>query len=302
MSVLERTRLMAVDVTIPISTVLLQCIKIALDRDIPDLKAWALNEIHGYRVGEKVPDYRILPGGLKAYTDNGFRRDVISVPTKILANIDWYDPLHIEVRQGIQELELLDPRQQYKADAPETIRAWIQAHIPGSIYASVYHEFIGASAAGIIAKVRTQVLIYLDGLLDEHDEEGETDLGQSRSVKLDNFVPLASVINVSSGGHINFAQRISSTVTVSDPVQEGDWSSLSRYLIEQGVSPEDVTELKGILDDLSGNDGYLIQNQQTEEWKERVSGKLVVGSGTILREAATQILSGALLQYIGFGN
>lgn len=299
---LAEIRSMAVDINVPLSNVLLECIRVAMERDLPELKLWAMKEINGYGVEDELPEYRILPGGLRALADNGFRKDVLAVPDELFKNIDWYDPHRLEIRQGIQELELLDPGERYQAYVPESIRAWVQKHIPHSIYVSVYHELLGASANSILVKIRTRVLAFLDGLIDEKGEDLGKMLFPDDLIAKKGSGAITQHITLNSGANMTVAQHIDSNINVAGPVKEGDWNSLSRYLVEQGVSEEDVDELKAILDELGTGDVDVSATAQTEEWTEKVSESLVSGSSKVLREAATQMVSGALLQYFGFGS
>jgi hypothetical protein len=302
MNELERVRSMAVDTTVPLTNVLLECIRIAMKRDMTELKDWASREIDGYPVDTKLPEYRVLPGGLKALSNNGFRQDILSVPIELFSNIEWYDPSHIEMRQGIQELELMDPSLNYKAEAPESIRAWVQRHIPGSIYVSVYHELMGSSATAILGKIRFGVLRYFDGLVGEDDATSLIAPSDESPAASAIDRPLVATINVGSGANLNLGQEIVSTLNVVSPVQKGDWQSLANYLREQGVDQEDVEELKSILDELASSSTSDTESMSGKQWTEKVSRKLVRGSGKVLLDAASQMLSGALIQYTGLGN
>jgi hypothetical protein len=158
-----------VDDTMPLSSLLQNCIVLGGRAGSERMRAWARRELNGYAGADTVPDYRHVPAAVMAvitnsagYNGRSVRFDDSVFPTQIRdiirEKVDMEDAI---LGEGIGALEALASQ---GTDEHRLIPSWatfiaqtLNQHnmAPNSRVAEVYWSVSNASVRGLLVRVRT---------------------------------------------------------------------------------------------------------------------------------------------------
>lgn len=279
----------ALDPNVETSILLRKALVVAKKLNLEDFQKWVMKELNGYSKADDLPPYRIIRGSIKAWNPyHGWIPYIIE---------DRKLGEALSTRRITQSLcELCSLVKDKKADGIFTIEypQDVQNLFKDELLQPTMH--IGANCIqGIIEHVRNNVLewslrLEKEGIVGENmtfsKEEKEKAL-TSTSIHIDSFQGiLGSVANSSVTQNLNVM------------IQKGDFNSLSDFLSKNGISSEDVKELKrAIASDPKPRSRTL--GEKVGVWLGKMIGKAASGTWKVAVDTATNLLTAAIWAYYG---
>jgi hypothetical protein len=288
----EQLQAEALDSTKPITDLLRKALVVARKLGIKDFETWIAAELNGY-AGTTLtpPEYRKVVGEIKAYNpyNNYFMPIVIDDPKMSLSIRSRYLFEPISSLQSLlagetHYLTLSFPRQIEKLLCNEHDETFVPK----------LHLSINAIHS-ILDTVRNNVLQWAlkleeEGILGEgirfNEKEKEKAL-TSTNIHIGNFQGVwGNVANSTVTQNLNIM------------VQKGDFNSLSAFLSKNGLSTEDIEELKGAIESDSIPKSKTL-GEKVGAWFGKMVGKAVSGVWNIGSDVATNLLASAIWAYYG---
>jgi AbiTii len=286
----------------PLPDILRKCLRLGHELKDEQLKAWANQELNGYKSGKEVPDYRIVPAPAKG---------------------NFIGPLHAQYNRHIIPPAVLEKEHRGLAETAyllQSVSAY--ADVVKSAEASkgslifewpanmvVYYQeklmqggFICLSAwqelpvNAIVELLDTVLNRTLNMALQIKDELG-TSYADLHRIEPSEAAKIQSIIVQTTGGTTNVAFRQSS-VNASGQMQTniavGDRKALDEILTKAGLEKPDVdalTEAMQIDGDKPGN--------KVEGWIKAKASKVLVGAASVGSKIGAEILTAWIKQYYG---
>jgi hypothetical protein len=228
-----------------VPTLLRKCLVLAHTLKNDRLKAWAENELNGYRGSAELPEYRKTVAPAKGLFVGPFRAQVNDqpIPSAMLEPKHRHWAESVQLSQPIAAYENVDPKSNYKFDWPANLIVLYQAAFFEGTYAlnRAWQEIPGSVIAGLLDTIKTRVLRFALELQEEIGAVGEN-ISELRKERVDQ-----QVVNYIFGG-TNVIASSEFTQTNQIQIKEGDWNALAIALKGLGVETSAVSDLKSALD------------------------------------------------------
>lgn len=276
----------ALDETTGLAGLLRKCLVLADDLDNAKLRDWCLLELNGYGKDGELPDYRTgIAESVGAFF--GPRGGVLNDQPLSLAVVDEKHRktlMGADFREGVSEISVL------AAASGELRSAW-PAHLVVHYQSSFIRGWVLSRAFKIIPKqwavgicdtVRTRILQFaLELRKATGDAESPLDRMTANEVE-------SRVTNIIYGGQNVIGSTVQGNVALAGQtaILQGDFASLSNSLRSLGVRNAEIADLDGALKEDEG------LGQRVKDWIARVAGS--IGGA-----ATTQVLTAAVLAYLG---
>ncbi len=300
MSLLEDIQAAAIDPKSDLGTILRKCKVLAARLDSKPLEEWLLWESNGYPDDVPVPDYRKWPLQLKGHFSGPFRSGLRNAPIPLVCLPENFRNQYeaYECRQSVATLEELAKHK----DGDLTLTTGDLSVVLGT---KVYqgHNCIEAWAevsrghiAEVLNVVRNRVLDFALALWKESPTAG--DLGENSHSQLEpNQITQIFHTTVYDGGSatlVGSAQNSSVNVIVRN-----DFESLRHYLEKEGVSAQDVNELKSALTADGNPTSKERLGPKVSSWIGKMVCKAAEGGWKIGVGVAGKLLTDAILKHYG---
>ena len=263
------------------------------------LDQWLLLESNGYPRDVPVPDYRIWSLSLKGHFagpfGSGLRNAPIPLATLPSEARDAYE--HFEYRASVASVEAgLEV-----ASGPLQVSTGDLAMILGmKVYqgqncVQAWAEFSPAHLVELLNTVRNRVLDFAVAVWKDSPKAGESGTDKAGL----NADRITQIFNTTvHGGSANLVgSAVSSSIAFN--IRTGDFGSLERALVEKGVSPQDVAELKTAIS-LEPSPSNNKVGPKVSAWIASMMGKAASGTWEIGLAAAGTVLGDAIAKYYGF--
>ena len=278
-----------------LTDLLRKALVVAKKLGIKDFQDWINYELNGYDSDDKIPQYRVVSGQIKAL--NPYHGWIpCSIPDNNLA-------CQLKERAIIQSIGALvsllknnesgflqapfPPEDEHVLRSLFQVRFQIALHIDPSV---LY---------GILDTVRNTVLewslkLEQEGILGKgmsfSEDEKEKAL-KNQNVRIENFQGIFG--NVSDS---NVTQNLEMSI------KPGDYKILADYLKKNKVSNEDISELQIALEKDSKPESADVFGDNVSSWIGKMSEKAASGAWQISITSASNILASAIKAYYGFKN
>lgn len=258
---------------------------------------WVKWELNGYPPEAPLPDYRRIPVQVIASFSGSFGRILTNaaVPPSCIPKEFREDIESFHCRESVSAIEALTANEDSG-----------MLHIPlgdlsrvlgGNVFQDMYcyqasGRISSAAMVNILSSVRNRVLDLALALWKKVPDLGEIPATPA------NTAMVTQVFNTTvNGGMVNVVGP-GRDANLSFTVNQGDFSSLKRVLIENGISEKDVDDLKAALDaePIAENGRF---GRSVSAWVSGMMAKAADGSWQVALGAAGNLLATALGKYYG---
>jgi hypothetical protein len=281
-----------------------------------ELTEYTLNEINGYSVASKLPDYRKI--GSRLYVD--FQAGWNSHPNKEVPIAGLDEGIqefcsHIPVYESIREIENMnlkfsekDSSYELQFPIPLELLPQIQPYATRLYRSDTRMQITGAKLTGNSSKmlgitetVRTNLLAFSMEIAEKFGYEIElTDFNADRednNKTILQYMTTNNITNKGDGNIINTGDKAKIEATIN--ITKGNKDELVKHLQDNGISEEDTAELIDIIDTEQPNPETKTFGKKVSDWTKKMIGKAVDGSWNIGIGAAGSIVAEAIGKYYG---
>jgi hypothetical protein len=299
-TLLEDIQNSAVDSQSDLATLLRKCKLLAARLGSQPLEDWVIWESNGYPDDVPVPEYRVWPLEVKGHffgpIGSGFRN--APIPPACLPERARKLYQRYECRQSISSVEAIlkvDPQ------GPLRINTGDLALTLGNVYeyqscGQAWAELATGHLVELLNSVRNRILDFILAVWKEAPDAGEIGTNTLLAMEPNRVTQIFNTTVY--GGSANLVGTSNASL-IEFNIGPKDFSSLERVLIENGVSQEDVSELKVALDSESIPVTKARFEPKVANWIARMIGKAATGGWNIGVGAAGNLLAQAITKYYG---
>ena len=301
MTILEDIQNSAVDASSDLATLLRKCKLLAARLGSQPLEDWVVWESNGYPDDSPVPDYRIWPLQVKGHFwgPYGARIEYAPIPFACLPKNARKHYERYECRLSIAGVEAA--LNDGKSGTIRVSTGDLALLLGGEVYehhncVQAWGEFSAGQVVELLNSVRNRILDFSLALWKEAPNAGEIDIslpviiGATRVTQIFNttvFGGSANLVGTSNDSSIEFN------------IGSNDFGAVESVLIQNGVAPADVLELRQALDadpvPLSAEN----LGPKVSGWIARMVGKAASGGWNISLGAAGNLLAQLVAKYYG---
>jgi len=308
MGLLREIQDAAVDGSSDLETLLRKCRVLAARLKHEDLKKWVICELDGYPKSIPLPDYRECRGQAFGHFLGAYGRGIQNCPIPIsdVPEELRHKMSHKTFHEGVGQLKnLVDtvegPTMQFgwPAEASRIVRP---SNLADDMVLGQGWLVVGKSQiVGILSTVRNRILSFALELEASYSDTGDAIPGETPLSKEEvsrvfhqqitqNFH--APVANVGSGYDFQQAGTIN--------ILEGDFQSLAKFLEKNGVSKEDISELKtAIKADPHPKPNSKTFGAKVAAWLGKMVTKSAEGAWKVGSDLASKLLVEAIKVHYG---
>lgn len=268
-----------------------------------ELATWVNHELNGYSDKSTLPDYRIVPARILVNADNGMRSYTgFALPLGHLPSDQFEEANRISVIEPIGQIEHLVTSSKGRATLKQPISLENAYYLAKSIDKSYeitecYKEIALHNFTNILTQVRSRLLDFLLEFSDQAQSlASENDIGEKMK-----DIDAATMFNNAIFGPnavINFGNK--NSFNISNRVNQNDFKSLETALLKEGLTQEDVDDLKiSIAADGEIPPGNTSFGPKVSVWFSNMITKAAESTWGVGVETATTVLTSALKQYFG---
>jgi hypothetical protein len=303
MTLLREIQADAVNPAVDVPTLLRKCKILATRLKHEAFKSWVDNELNGYQKKDELPAYRVLDvqsfGHFSGPFGSGLKN--APIPPSCLPKELRDLVTKAYVYEGVGALSTLVGNKR----GGSLSSAW-PADAVARYGQDIYEDMncIGAwriighsQMAGILDTMRNRVLTFVLEIESTYPDAGEYDadpnaISADRVSQLYQTFILGNVGNVSSGG--------SGTIqSATVQVLQNDLTSLHRFLSQQGIADDDITDLDQALKSDPPASTPQTFGKKVSDWMGKMVAKAANGVWKVSTTVAADVLSKALLGYYG---
>jgi hypothetical protein len=294
---------LAVDGSKPLPDILRKCLLLGHELKNDRLKAWANQELSGYKSGKDAPDYRIIPAQAKGNFIGPLYaqlNDHIIPPIALEeGHRNWAERVYLlhSVSAYADVVKHADPNKgKITLQWPANMVVYYQERLMrnGYICHAAWQEIPSNALVELLDTVRNRTL---NMALQIKDELGTsyTDLRRIESAEAANKIQ--SIIFQNTGGitNVGFAQSsIDASGQMQTTIAAGDRKALDELLTNAGLGKpdlDDLTEAMKVDGDKPGN--------KVEGWIKAKASKVLAGAASVGTRIGAEILTAWIKQYYG---
>ena len=293
---------LATDDKQPLTVLLRKCLVLAHHLQNERLKAWANQELNGYRSNEDLPEYRILGvhtlGDYSGPFNSGARN--VPIPAYVLReeHRHWVTVVYLTQSIGtLQDIASNKADRSIRFPWPADLVALYQQELEmenGMVLVAARQILATSAVAGLLENVRNRTLSMA---LELQAELGDTDpkkITPAESQQIDKTITtyIFGGTNLFALDHSQVNASISSS---QQTINGGNRAELDAVLRRSGLSEEDLRELS----QAEKGDGHQRMGNKVIEWIRKAAPKVLAGGVKIGTEVAEKLLKEWLMQYYG---
>lgn len=267
-----------------------------------DLVTWVNKELNGYDDEDDLPDYRIVRAQVLVNATNGaYEANSQPVP---LGHLDEDYRKRLEKGVMPQSLAVIE---EFTANKEGSL----QSHIPMEMYGLLSEKLANgymvqrawcevpmASASNILMQVRSRLL---DFILELSSEFSAATTDEEIKDKASNFDAANLFNHTIFGDNTTIVVGSENTQNITNTTTKNNFESLANELESNGVSNEDIVELKKAIE---CDTTLVIQNKnefgpEVKSWMQSMMSKVIDASWQIELGVAGSLLATALNNYYG---
>ena len=300
MSLLDDILNAATDEKVAVSALLNKCRLLARRLGHEKFTQWVLWESDGYSNDAPVPDYRKVPASLKMVLST-LGRTYTGLPVPISAIPSQLTSLReINIRNGISSLEEMSAVDN-KTGALRVPLGWMahdfqrlndqcaETKLEGEIL-DLWHVMSTGQIASICNTVRGRVLDFTVEIQKKPPNAGEMSGDSPAAADRKRGVNQVFHTTVNKGGSVNMMGTVIDSTVINITVK--DFDGLSKFLADNGLSPENIGGLKEALEVDNGGLGSNVQKWLGKMTEMAAKGALKISVDSVMD---------AVKQYCGLG-
>jgi AbiTii len=273
-----------------------------------DFKRWVHFELNGYPDNLSIAEYRILPAIARGYFSGfgGSSANNVPIPAACLPEMYRDFARKVYIRYGIGTIEAIisdgDKNGALNFPWPPDLVALVGKKIyQGMSCISAWQELTSAAFVGIVDAVRGRLIDFALEIERANPDVGEIKAGEEglppeRVSQIYNQVfNIEGDANIASGSkHFNQFSSLK--------IEQGDRSSLAKYLKSIGVSDLDQTELFDALESDPAPKHHDRFGPKVSKWIGKMVGAAAAGVWNASISSAATLLIQAIASYYGLSN
>lgn len=288
-----------IDKSSSLTDILIKTKVLAFQLKNPELKEWIDNELNGYQKNN-IPEYRIVGCQLVGTISNGYQR-ASNYPIPLIG-------LDENLKKSILSFKLAQSISTLDDFVNNEKGGKLHNNIPAETYGFLSKDFGGGFVVEyatreidrtqiiqVLTTVRTKLL---DFILNINEEFG-SDINEKAMTEKDSKEKIASLFNSSVFGN-------NTTIIVGDNnrqsvsnIVKGDFKTLEKLLLENGLTSNDTNELKQIIDtDNTGQEKEF--GAGVKSWITKMINKAMDGTWQMSLGAAGGLLADGIAHYYGW--
>jgi hypothetical protein len=254
---------LATDTDKPLSFLLRQCVVLAYELKNEPLKAWANQELDGYRDIDKLPEYRVIYAGATGLFSAGYNFPPIerSIPAFLLDEKHRWAATEARLSEPISSYESILQTDRTKGTlsipwTAEMVARYQKEFMPGHALVQAEQDVSYGAIVGLVDAVRNRVL---NVALDIKSEIGEQDAdlkkvrGSSEVAEKVNHI----IVNHIYGGTVFVGDQ--QMVNVQN-ISVGNWEDLKKMLQSRGFQDAEIGELSQAIEQDGKTLGAKVQS------------------------------------------
>lgn len=290
-SIVFQLQELATDPNSNIEELLNKALLVARKLKIKKFRKWCENELEGYK-REDVPDYRIIKGQLKVYNPyRGLQPFIIPDSLDRLVTT-------IKIKESVGEINNLLNQEgsSFESVISNEVKSRLMSMQQGYTQLEPRVMFERSQLLSVPSKLRIIILNWSlqleeDGILGEGMKFSEKEKKAAMSVNNFNIQNMQGVVGNVSGGTINQNNQMN--------VQQNDFNSLAKYLMQNNVEFSDIQNLKKAIEvdplvDAPGKFGVNVSS-----WIGSMIAKAASGSWEISIATVGTLLAEAISKFYG---
>jgi hypothetical protein len=299
MTILEEIQSAAVDGQSDLGTLLRKCKVLAARLGSQPLENWVLWESNGYPDDVEVPDYRVWPLQVKGHFagpfQSGLRNAPIPlalIPSDVRESYERY-----KCRQSIASLESAAKTGEAKfcVNTSDLALALGTNVYQGQDCLQAWAEFGATNIIEVLNAVRNRIFDFALALWKESPTAGELNDSREARIESAHVTQMFQTTVYGSATLVSTAPNSSVTLNVSN----NDFESLRIALQQQGLSGEDIQELrKALLEDPKPTSKEVF-GPKVSSWMGKMIKSAAEGAWKAGVTVGSKILSDAVMKYYG---
>lgn len=300
MTLLEEIQQSAIDPISDLGTILRKCKLLAARLGSQPLENWIRFESNGYPEEERVPPYRMWSLELKGHFSGPFGSGINNAPIPLACIPDNIRQRYsqYQCRESIAVIE--DNLRKAKEGILQVNTGDLALILGGTVYQKqhcyqAWAWFGTGNLVEIVNSVRNRILDLTLEMWKEEPTAGES--GIEVNSKLDASKVTQIFYTTVHGGLVNVSGTINELTEIN--IHPRDFDSLSRVLRDNGISAEELAELKAALisdDEPRVNTGF---GPKVAYWISRMIQKSAEGSWNISLGTAGNLLAQVIAKFYG---
>lgn len=303
MTLLEDIQNSAVDAKSDLATLLRKCKLLAARLGSHDLEDWLIWESNGYPEHAPVPEYRVWPLEVFGHFVGPFGSSIPAAPIPLTA----LRFIKNDVKQAYDRYECRDSVASVEATlgkVTENVQV-STGHLAVAIGTRLYQgynclqawaEYHPSCLVELLNSVRNRILDFCLALWKESPAAGEIETNSPPRIEPTRVTQIFQTTVY--GGAANFVGSASES-SITFNIKPTDFLSLRQALIDNGVSPEDVAELKTALESEPAPSAPEKFGPKVSAWIGKMVAKAGQGGWNIAVGAAGSLLAQAIARYYG---
>lgn len=305
MSLIQDIQLATITPNYDIPTLLRMCKLLAARISYNDLEEWVDRELNGYQNKQALPDYRIATvtsyGSFASYSHqlNKLQIPVTVLPEELQDNFRYtYMTAGVSFYVGLLSNDKADKVLQYPWPIVTTMK-YVSRSFVDMDCLSAWQEIPCALISRLLDSIKTRVLGFAIDLEREAPNAGELPIGSSPPLSSEKMTQIfntnisGNVSNLSNSGR-DFSQNTESSV------HHNNWGSLEYFLLQNGLTSDNISELKDQVDALSYLQEGVERESKVRKLADSLSKKAVSSVVGVSVEVISSSFAKAIASYLGF--
>lgn len=305
MTLLEEIQNSAVDPGCDLGTILRKCKVLAARLGSRQLEDWILFESNGYSKEAEIPPYRKWPITIKGNFSGPFGSGAQNIPIPSMVIPEKFREVYTVYKCTLSISSIESTIKENKGGPLSLSLGDLSVILGGNVFEAqhcyaAWGEFGVGHFIEVINIVRNKVLDFCLALWKEDPRAGEIGERTTEPIQTQEITQIFHT-TVSDGGKIEYLGSSHSGSNIEINVERNNFESLSDVLRKNGVSMEDIEELRRVLesDEKPSQPGRF--GAGVSAWIGKMVGKAASGTWNIAAGTAGGFLSQVLIKYFGLG-
>ena len=302
MDIIEDLLNITVDASSDLGTLLRKSRILAARLSSQQLEDWLIWEANGYPKNVPVPEYRVWPLQVKGNFAGLYQSNISHqpIPPALLPEDAQKSYNNYEFRESIASVEycLEHDKTGIIYVSTQDLALTLSTRVLRQMNClECWAEFSTSNFVELLNTVRNRLLEFLVAVQKEHPNAGKTNSNAPGFPSPDKITQIFNM-TVSHGGNVNLIGTANDS-SVAFNIGLNDFESVRRVLQENGVSEEDIAELKNALNEDKPHETSGSFGPKVSSWIAHMTQKAADGTWNIGIAAAGNLLSDVLSKFCG---
>jgi AbiTii len=300
MTLLETIQQSAIDTHTDLSTVLRQCRLLAARLDSGPLEEWVVWESGGYPSTADVPPYRVWPLEVRGHFSRPFQsmaKNYLVPPVVLPENVrDSYEQWECRMSVAALEATLAETKGIVQVTTGNLSLVLGENVLDGYNCIEAWGAFSSLRLVEVLNVVRNRVLEFVLAVWKQAPTAGEASAQETPLLARETVTQIFNT-TVYGGAASVVGNANESAVTFN--IAQGDWDSLQRALMDQGLTEEDLQALRAAIESDPEPAEARSLGPRVADWIAAMTKKAATGAWEIGVTVASRVVAEAIMKYYG---